>query len=351
MVNVLVTGGAGFIGSNFVRYAIDAHSDWRVTTLDKLTYAGRLENLESVMNHPRHEFVQGRRCRSNGRRRRSCPGRTSSCTSRPRPMSIARLRTPANSSTTDVFGTFVLLEAARRRTRSCGDSSKSRPTRCTAACRFGRKHGNGRVAPPQSLLGQQSRCGSPGLQLLGDLPAAGDHHPRLEQLRTEPVSRKGDSALHHQRDRESPGAALRRRAERSATGCTSTITAARLDLLIDRGANGEVYNIGGGNRRQEHRLDPTDPGSARAPALADLPCRGSSRTRSPLFTRLLQAAGPRLAGAGPLRAGPCRDGGLVSRQRFLVVPDQGSGSGVSPVLRKAGTARHGPDSPSWLPSR
>ncbi|PYR54875.1 MAG: dTDP-glucose 4,6-dehydratase, partial [Acidobacteria bacterium] len=59
MVNVLVTGGAGFIGSNFVRYALDRHHDWRVTTLDKLTYAGRLENLQGVMEHPRHEFVKG----------------------------------------------------------------------------------------------------------------------------------------------------------------------------------------------------------------------------------------------------------------------------------------------------
>jgi dTDP-glucose 4,6-dehydratase len=59
MINVLVTGGAGFIGSNFVRYAVRAHSDWQVTTLDKLTYAGRLENLQEVMDHPRHRFVKG----------------------------------------------------------------------------------------------------------------------------------------------------------------------------------------------------------------------------------------------------------------------------------------------------
>ena len=59
MVNVLVTGGAGFIGSNFVRYAIATHADWRVTTLDKLTYAGRLENLRSVIDNPRHAFVKG----------------------------------------------------------------------------------------------------------------------------------------------------------------------------------------------------------------------------------------------------------------------------------------------------
>ena len=58
-VQVLVTGGAGFIGSNFVLYALAAHPDWRVTTLDKLTYAGRLENLRDVMGDPRHRFVEG----------------------------------------------------------------------------------------------------------------------------------------------------------------------------------------------------------------------------------------------------------------------------------------------------
>ena len=59
MVEVLVTGGAGFIGSNFVRYALDAHADWRITNLDKLTYAGRKENLHDVLSHARHEFIHG----------------------------------------------------------------------------------------------------------------------------------------------------------------------------------------------------------------------------------------------------------------------------------------------------
>jgi dTDP-glucose 4,6-dehydratase len=59
MVEVLVTGGAGFIGSNFVRQALAAHADWRVTTLDKLTYAGRSENLKDVLDDPRHTFIRG----------------------------------------------------------------------------------------------------------------------------------------------------------------------------------------------------------------------------------------------------------------------------------------------------
>lgn len=59
MVELLVTGGAGFIGCNFVRYALERHPDWRITTLDKLTYAGRRENLLDVFDDPRHTFVRG----------------------------------------------------------------------------------------------------------------------------------------------------------------------------------------------------------------------------------------------------------------------------------------------------
>ena len=59
MVNVLVTGGAGFIGSHFVKFGLKHHPDWQVTTLDKLTYAGRLENLQDIKNDNRHRFVHG----------------------------------------------------------------------------------------------------------------------------------------------------------------------------------------------------------------------------------------------------------------------------------------------------
>src|SRR4029453_17245270 len=61
-MNLLVTGGAGFIGSSFVRYVI-THLSWmRVVTLDKLTYAGNLENLAVLEGNPRHRFVHGDIC-------------------------------------------------------------------------------------------------------------------------------------------------------------------------------------------------------------------------------------------------------------------------------------------------
>ncbi len=59
MKNILVTGGAGFIGSNFIIYMLNTYQDMQIVNLDLLTYAGNLENLKSVEKDPRYTFVQG----------------------------------------------------------------------------------------------------------------------------------------------------------------------------------------------------------------------------------------------------------------------------------------------------
>jgi dTDP-glucose 4,6-dehydratase len=113
MVEVLVTGGAGFIGSNFVRYALRTHPDWHVTTLDKLTYAGRRETLDDVIDDPRHTFVHGDICDA---------GTAGPLVERANLVVHFAAETHVDRSImaagvflrTDVEGTFVLLEAARR---------------------------------------------------------------------------------------------------------------------------------------------------------------------------------------------------------------------------------------------
>ncbi len=112
MVDVLVTGGAGFIGSNFVRWAHATRPDWRITTLDKLTYAGRLENLAEVMASPRHRFVRGDI---------ADPAAAGPLVRQSEIVVHFAAETHVDRSIlsagdflrTDVIGTFVLLEAAR----------------------------------------------------------------------------------------------------------------------------------------------------------------------------------------------------------------------------------------------
>ena len=58
-MKLLVTGGAGFIGSNFIRYIFQEHPSWEITNLDKLTYAGNLENLEDIRDNNKYQFVHG----------------------------------------------------------------------------------------------------------------------------------------------------------------------------------------------------------------------------------------------------------------------------------------------------
>ncbi|SFO86661.1 dTDP-glucose 4,6-dehydratase [Hydrogenimonas thermophila] len=60
--NILITGGAGFIGSNFIPYFLEKYPNYKLINLDLLTYAGNLENLKEVEEHPRYKFIKGNIC-------------------------------------------------------------------------------------------------------------------------------------------------------------------------------------------------------------------------------------------------------------------------------------------------
>ena len=114
-MRLLVTGGAGFIGSNFIRYYLCRHPDDSLVNLDKLTYAGNLENLAEVERHPRYRFVKGDICE---------PAVVADLFEAERPEVVVHfaaeshvdrsILSPSPAFETNLRGTFTLLEAARR---------------------------------------------------------------------------------------------------------------------------------------------------------------------------------------------------------------------------------------------
>jgi dTDP-glucose 4,6-dehydratase len=117
MQTLLVTGGAGFIGCNFVRYMLDTHSDVKIVVLDKLTYAGRLENLQDVQaNYARRlEFVRGDICDAQTVETTIAKHGVDTVVNFAAETHVDRsIMDPDAFIQTDVYGTYVLLEAARK---------------------------------------------------------------------------------------------------------------------------------------------------------------------------------------------------------------------------------------------
>ena len=296
MVKVLVTGGAGFIGSNFVRYALAEHPDWHVTTLDKLTYAGRLENLHDLREHPRHTFVRGD---------------VADATVAAPLVQASELvvhfaaethvdRSILNAGefiTTDVFGTFVLLEAARHAPKlkrfiqiSTDEVYGSVPEGAS------RETDELRPRNPYSA----SKAGADRLAYsyfaTYDVPviitrASNNYGPYQFPEKVIPLF--VTNAID---DREVPlyGDGLQ---ERDWLHVDDHCRA--VDLLADRGQDGEVYNIGGGNHVRNADL------TRRILALADksenlirhVPDRPGHDRRYSLDTTKLRSLGwtPRVA--------------------------------------------------------
>jgi dTDP-glucose 4,6-dehydratase len=114
IIRLLVTGGAGFIGSNFIHYLLKKYDDIKVVNFDKLTYAGNLENLKDVEQDPRYTFVKGDICDA---------GLVSTVVKENGIDEIVNFAAESHVDRsisgpevfikTDVFGAFTLLEACR----------------------------------------------------------------------------------------------------------------------------------------------------------------------------------------------------------------------------------------------
>ncbi len=211
MTRFLVTGGAGFIGSNFVHHLM-AHTDATVTVLDKLTYAGNRASLDGLPEQ-RFDFVHGDICD---------PALVDDLVAThdvvvhyaAESHNDNSLRDPSPFLTTNLIGTYTLLEAVRRhQTRFhhistdevYGDLELDDPRAV---------HRTDAVQPVQPVLLDQGRLGParPGLGPLVRRP--GHDQQLLEQLRPVPARGEVHPAADHQRPRRRPAEAVRGRAER-----------------------------------------------------------------------------------------------------------------------------------------
>jgi dTDP-glucose 4,6-dehydratase len=290
MVEVLVTGGAGFIGSHFVRLALVTHPDWHVTTLDRLTYAGRRENLHDVIDHPRHTFVHGdildRAVSGPLVEHAEIVVHFAAETHVDRAILAA-----GDFIRTDVEGTFVLLDAARRAPKlrrfvqistdevygsiaegASVETDELRPRNPYAAS----KAGADRLA-----YSYWATYGLPIVITRGSNTYGPCQFPEkvvplfvTRALRDRTVPLYGDGR--HVRD-----------------WLHVTDHCRAVDLVIARGTDGEVYNVGGGNEVQNLELTRRILAALGKPEslIQPVPDRQGHDRRYCLDTRKLQALG------------------------------------------------------------
>ncbi len=244
MVKVLVTGGAGFIGSNFVAYALSEHPDWEITTLDKLTYAGRLENLRDLINHPRHRFVLGDV--TDGAATGPLVKASDVVVHFAAETHVDRSIQDAGAFIhTDVYGTFVLLHAARASgtlrtfvqisTDEVYGSVETGASKETDELRPRNPYSASKAGADRLAFSYWSTYGVPVIITR----ASNNYGPRQFPEKVIPLF--VTNALDH---RPVPlyGDGLQVRDWLHVTDhCRA------LDLLIERGESGQTYNIGGGS--------------------------------------------------------------------------------------------------------
>ena len=214
-MNVLVTGGCGFIGSNLVRLLLAERPGWKVVNLDKLTYAGNAENLADLVGSGAYRFVRGDICNGELVAEIFRTERIDAVMHLAAESHVDRsILAPSIFIETNVRGTQVLLEAAR-------EFGVKRFLHVSTDEVYGSLGPTGLFTETTPLDPSSPVLGLEGLErpararVRAHLPAPGDGDPLLEQLRALPVPREAHPAHDRERGPRSAAAGLRRRHERA----------------------------------------------------------------------------------------------------------------------------------------
>jgi dTDP-glucose 4,6-dehydratase len=244
-MKLLVTGGAGFIGSHFIRLRIRHRPNDHIINLDKLTYAGNLDNLRDVEGHPNYRFVQGDIC--NAATVMPLAEETNVTINFAAETHVDRsILEPEQFIQTDVYGTHVLLEAARRykheRFIQISTDEVYGSIETGAFTEDSPLHPNSPYAASKAagdLLVQSyvRTYGVPAVITRSSNNFGSHQHPEkmiplfiTNAIEHKPLPLYGDGL--HVRD-----------------WIDVEENCAAIDLVLHRGEVGQVYNIGGGNER------------------------------------------------------------------------------------------------------
>jgi dTDP-glucose 4,6-dehydratase len=242
-VRLLVAGGAGFIGSNFIRHILRSHPDDTVLNFDKLTYAGNLQNLADLADDPRYSFVHGDICDAKAVRD-ALPGMDAVVNFAAQSHVDRSLAEPDEFVRTDVFGVFTLLEAVRElriprflhiSTDEVYGSLAQGSARETDAVRPSNPYSASKAGGDLLALAYRHTHGVPVLITRSSNNFGPYQYPEkviplfiTNALEDEPLPLYGDG-----------------RNVRDWLYVLDNCEA--IDLVLRRGADGEVYNIGGGH--------------------------------------------------------------------------------------------------------
>ena len=247
MTRVLVTGGAGFIGSHYVHHALAAHPDWHITVLDKLTYAGNLANLEDVKDHPRYRFLCGDIASRPDVEKATEDGMDCIFNFAAETHVDRSIGQPEGFIRTDIYGAYTLLEVARQRkakafvqisTDEVYGSVAQGQSRETDALMPSNPYSASKAAADRLAYSYFATYGLPVYISRASNNFGPRQYPEkviplfvTNALVNEPLPLYGDG-------------------ENVRDWLFVTDHCMALDVMLERGAPGEVYNIGAGNERR-----------------------------------------------------------------------------------------------------